>query len=246
MLRVKKPMFAALLALIAVVVSLAGCASLPTLQPNSRIAVVRPYETTNKRIAALGIYSTATLKTPDGRVLCVNDAKWPTLAEMNKRYGSSDLSGYEYFTKQMQLYQEWQKEQLLLKNGAVIALFARPKQETKTSFTGISSQLLGNLMLVAMSAVTKTNAYNTSSGAFVSGATGAYKYSGGSGDAIQTKTETIQQQGYVISTMQIDEKKDKLVWESISCPEEVQNDPWACLSVVALALEAATTPAPKP
>ena len=238
-----------LMALAAVVLSLVGCASFPNLPPNSKITVVRPDKTIVDGKPVMNVYSTATLKTPGGRVVCVNDAQWPTLADMEKRYGNSEkIDGYwyGYSTKQMQLYQEWQKESLLLKNGASIALFARQKMNTKTSFTGISTELLGNLMLVAMSAVTKTNAYNTNSGAFVSGATGAFKYSGGGDDAIQTKTETIQQQGYVISTMQIDEKKDKLVWESISCPEEVQNDPWACLSVVALALEAATAPTPKP
>jgi hypothetical protein len=221
---------------IGVTCSLFGCASLPSIPTNSTIAVVRPYEKVVDGKPVMGIYSTASLKTPGGRVLCVNDIQPPTIEDMKKRF---EWIGMDYLSKYAQLRQERQRD-ILLKNGASIALWVGPKTETQTSFTGFSTEFLGNLMLVAMSAVTKTNAYNTTSGAFVSGATGAYQYTGSGEEAIKSKTEIIQKNGYMVSAMRIDEKSHKLLWETVHCPEAVENDKWACLSVVAMALEAAT------
>ena len=227
------------LMLVSLTTVISGCASLPSLPTNSTIAVVRPYEKMVGNKPVLGVYSTASCpKTPDGRVICVNDIQPPTPEDVNKRFG---YTGLDFFSKRFQLIQEMRKEQVLVKNGAAIALFADSKQDRQTSFTGFSTEFLGHLMLTAMSVVTKTNAYNTNSGAFVSGATGAFKYTSSGEPAIKTTTNITQKQGYMVWALRIDAKKNKLVNEVIYCPEAVENDKWACLSVVAIALEAATT-----
>jgi hypothetical protein len=225
------------LILISLMTTILGCASLPSLPTNSTIAVIRPYEKMVGDKPVLGVYSTACPKTPGGRVICVNDVQFPTPDEMSKRFGFTGLS---YFPKRFQLIQENRKENILLKNGAAVALIVEPKQETQTSFAGFSTEFMGHLMLAAMSVVTKTNSYDTKSGAFVSGATGAFKYTNSGEQAIKTKTDTVQQKGYMVSALRIDAKKNALVREIIYCPEAVENDLWACLSVVAVALEEAT------
>jgi hypothetical protein len=231
-------MFTRLLCFNAVVFSFTGCASLPSLPANSTIAIIRPYEKVEGDKPVLGVYSSACPKTPGGRVLCVNDVAMPTIAEVNDKFG---YSGISYFSNRFQLIQERRKEKILDKNGAAIALLVEPKQETQTSVAGFSTEFMGQLMLTAMSVLTKTNAYNTNSGAVVSGATGAFMYTHGSEQAIKTKTDTIMQNGYMVSALRMDAKKNTLVREIIYCPEAVENDRWACLSVVAVALEEATT-----
>jgi hypothetical protein len=217
---------------------ISGCASLPSLPTNSKIAILRPYEKMVGNKPVLGVYSTASCpKTSDSRIFCVNDVQLPTPEDINKRFG---YTGLGFFSKRFQLIQEMRKEQVLDKNGAAIALFADSKQDKQTSFTGFSTEFLGHLMLTAMSVVTKTNAYNTNSGAFVSGATGAFKYTSSGEPAIKTTTNITQKKSYMVWALRIDAKKNKLVNEVIYCPEAVENDKWACLSVVAVALEAAT------
>lgn len=51
----------------------------------------------------------------------------------------------------------------------------------------------------------------------------------------------MHQKGYIVSALRIDAKKNGLVRKIIYCPEAVENDKWACLFVVAVALEEATT-----
>lgn len=219
-------------------IMIAACASVPSLPLNSTIAVIRPYEKIVGNKLILGIYSTACPKSPGGRVICANDVQLPTPEDVNNRFG---YTGDFYFSKRFQLIQEMRREDILHKNGAAVALLVGPKEEKQTSFAGFSPEFLGHMMLTAMSVVTKSNAYDTNAGAFISGTSGAFKYTSSSGQAIKTKTNTLQQNGYMVSALRIDAKKNNIVREIIYCPKEVENDKWACLSVVAIALETATS-----
>jgi hypothetical protein len=184
-----------------------------------------------------GIYSSlACPKTPDSRVICTNDVQLPTVAEVNKKYPNS---GFLFFSRRFQMIQENRTEDILRKQNVEVALIAVSKQEKETSFAGFSTEFMGHLLLTAMSIVSKSNAYNTNSGAFISGATGAQRYTDNREDAMKTTTTVVQKPGYMVQTLRFDRIKNHPVYEDILCPKEVEQDQWACLTVVATALEAA-------
>ena len=228
-----------ILILLCATVMLSGWSQTPPAPPNDKIAVIRPYEKIVKNKGVLGIYSTAACpQTTSGRIICINNIEPPTVDDVNKRFGKSTTP---FFMKRFYLITELRQEKQLHKNGASVLLLVEPNTEEKTSFVGVSTEFLGRLLLTALAVVTKTNTYNTNSGAVVAGSTGAYKYTSNGEQALQTNVTTVQQNGYMVTALRENAAKTSFVREVLHCPSEVENDMWACLSVVAIALDAATS-----